>query len=208
MIKLDCFTFIDEECTAATEGNECYVMVGKMNAYMSPDSEVDEKEFICDVYSFMKYIVDYGDFSSVERLDALEFLGSENQYCTESIMADSFRTTNEAGDSSAFPAGAAALIAVACVATLLVAYQFARHKKSDVDEEFEIGSLEDDEKESVTSFDDDIQGNIVVPETTEATEGDIEVEDTFLRQDVELENLSTVKESGGNNYSEDDLESF
>mmetsp|Transcript_33137 Transcript_33137/g.67778 ORF Transcript_33137/g.67778 Transcript_33137/m.67778 type:complete len:511 (-) Transcript_33137:227-1759(-) len=203
----------DEKCTSATEGNECYVMVGKLSAYMSPSAAVNEKEFICDIFSFLKYVVDNGDFSSVESLEAIEFLGSDNQYCWKEVMADSIKTTNEAEDSPVLSGGAIAGITIAAVASLLLAFVVARRrrqhsefgKETDMEEEYEIDSIGDNF--SVVSDDASVQADIVVTEVSnnEANEEEIEIQDSSILRNIDERFTIDEDDNDQISYTSDDL---
>ena len=189
----------EEQCTPIKEGNDCYVMVGKLNAYMSPLSTVDEKTFRCDIFTVLKYIIDNVDFSDVDRLEAIEFLGSDEEYCWQQIYSDSFRTMHEA-DGTGLSPGVIATIAVASVATLLITFKVARHKKEDKDGNYTNVMVETD---SVTMADEVIFIGDISALSKEANDDAIEVNENFLRHN---EQLSTIKEDIS--YTSDDLESM
>ncbi|KAL7463444.1 hypothetical protein ACHAXS_003811 [Conticribra weissflogii] len=204
----------DEECKSATEGSECYVMVGKVSAYMAPSAAVDEKEFTCDVYSFLKHVVDYGDFSSVERLEGIEFLGSDSQYCWKEIMADSIRSTNEAEDSSTLSGGAIAGMTVAAVASLMLAFIVVRRrrrrsayfeKEYDMGEEYEVDSI--GENFSVVSEEESVRAEIVVPEvgSNEANEEEIEIQDSSILRNIDERFSIDEDDKDQLSYTSDDL---
>jgi len=188
-------------------------MVGKLSAYMSPSAAVNEKEFICDIFSFLKYVVDNGDFSSVESLEAIEFLGSDNQYCWKEVMADSIKTTNEAEDSPVLSGGAIAGITIAAVASLLLAFVVARRrrqhsefgKETDMEEEYEIDSIGDNF--SVVSDDASVQADIVVTEVSnnEANEEEIEIQDSSILRNIDERFTIDEDDNDQISYTSDDL---
>lgn len=180
---------------------------------MSPSAAVNEKEFTCDVFSFLKYVVDNGDFSSVERLEAIEFLGTDNQYCWKEVMADSIRTTNEAEESPVLSGGAIAGITVAAVASLLLALIVARRRRQlsefgkeiDLEEDCEIDSIGDNF--SVVSDDASVLADIVVPEgsNNEANEEEIEIRNSSILRNVDKRFTIDEDDQDQISYTSDDL---
>eukprot|EP01082_Thalassiosira_pseudonana_P011725 g10194.t1 g10194 contig4:1407054-1407844(+) len=99
------------------------------------------------------------------------------------IMADSIQEDWAASDSNTgLSNGAIAGVAVAAVAAVALAAMIARRKKNN-DEEEEFVEL-DDEKDSITDDEDVFVGDEIPPEAKTATDEDIEIDESFLRDDI------------------------